>query len=70
MKVGKEEIVGLLVAVESWFGRDREAESKLWESWLAHISDRVGKVNGVISEIRRSTEMSDRADTSNQVGRS
>ncbi|MEK7405658.1 MAG: DegT/DnrJ/EryC1/StrS family aminotransferase [Acidobacteriota bacterium] len=38
MKVGKEEIVGMLAAVEMWVKRDHDAEWKQWENWLASIS--------------------------------
>ncbi|MHB1354865.1 MAG: aminotransferase class V-fold PLP-dependent enzyme [Anaerolineae bacterium] len=39
MKAGKEEIMGLLAAVEAWIiGRDHNAEWVQWESWLATIS--------------------------------
>jgi len=40
MKVGKEEIMGLLAAVELWInGRDHEAEWSEWERRLHYISD-------------------------------
>ena len=32
MKVGREEMIGMLVAVESWVKRDHEAE---WKQWVA-----------------------------------
>ncbi|MBT5876179.1 MAG: aminotransferase class V-fold PLP-dependent enzyme, partial [Candidatus Latescibacteria bacterium] len=35
MKAGKEEIMGLLAAVEQWSKRDHAAEWSTWESWLA-----------------------------------
>jgi L-seryl-tRNA(Ser) seleniumtransferase len=38
MKVGKEEIMGLLAAVEAWLlGRDHDAEWRDWEGYLARI---------------------------------
>jgi D-glucosaminate-6-phosphate ammonia-lyase len=38
MKAGKEEIMGLLAAVEAWVhGRDHEAEWRAWESYLETI---------------------------------
>jgi len=39
MKVGKEEIMGMLAAVEMWVKRDHEAEWKEWERRLATIGD-------------------------------
>jgi hypothetical protein len=30
--------------------RDQDAEWKIWEAWLAYISDRVTKIPGVTTE--------------------
>ncbi len=38
MKVGKEEIMGLLAAVEQWVERDHPAEWQEWEGWLDLIA--------------------------------
>jgi L-seryl-tRNA(Ser) seleniumtransferase len=51
MKVGKEEIAGMLAAVEMWFKRDHAAEWKQWESWLEVIAKSVTRVDGVSAEI-------------------
>jgi L-seryl-tRNA(Ser) seleniumtransferase len=52
MKVGKEEIMGLLTAVEMWVKhRDHEAEWKLWESWLQTISTELAKIPGVQTRV-------------------
>ena len=40
-KVGREETLGMLAAVEAWVKRDHEAEWKTWLSWLDNISKRV-----------------------------
>ena len=53
MKVGREEVVGMVTAVESWVKRDHEAE---WKSWVARgdaIAARVGKIPGVTATVRR-----------------
>ena len=34
LKVGKEEIMGMLAAVEMWTKRDHKAEWEQWEGWL------------------------------------
>ena len=48
MKAGKEEIMGLLTAVEMWVnGRDHEAEWKEWERKLAYISDAISSIYSV-----------------------
>jgi L-seryl-tRNA(Ser) seleniumtransferase len=52
MKVGKEEIMGLLAAVEMWVKhRDHKAEWNQWESWLQRISSEITQVQGVRSEV-------------------
>ena len=38
MKVGKEEAIGMLAAVEMWVKRDHDAEWKQWTGWLDHIA--------------------------------
>ena len=38
MKVGREEIVGMLVAVESWVKRDHDAEWRQWVARCEHIA--------------------------------
>jgi len=48
MKVGKEEIMGMLAAIEYWRGkRDIQAEYREWESWYAFISERISAISGV-----------------------
>jgi len=52
MKVGKEEIMGLLTAVEMWVKqRDHKAEWRMWESWLQTISTRLAQVPGVQTRV-------------------
>jgi L-seryl-tRNA(Ser) seleniumtransferase len=51
LKVGKEEIMGMLAAVEMWVKRDHEAEWKQWIAWLDQIAANVKKVDGVTSSI-------------------
>ncbi|HEY3739867.1 MAG TPA: hypothetical protein VGL53_08480 [Bryobacteraceae bacterium] len=52
LKVGKEEIMGMLAAVEMWPKRDHKAEWKEWEARLNYIADRARSVNGVTAEIK------------------
>src|SRR5450432_4543061 len=56
LKVGKEEIMGMLAAVEMWPKRDHKAEWKEWEARLSHIADRAGKVEGVTSHIKQPSD--------------
>jgi D-glucosaminate-6-phosphate ammonia-lyase len=51
LKVAKEEIMGLMTAVETWTKRDHDAEWKQWEGWLATIGDAVKSVPTVRTEI-------------------
>ena len=57
LKVGKEEIMGMLAAVEMWVKRDHDAEWKTWESWLAYRR-RVTKVPGVTTEVHQPQDLS------------
>ena len=47
MKAGKEEIMGLLAAVEQWIARDHEAEWKEWERRLQVVADAVTQFKSV-----------------------
>ena len=52
MKVGKEEIMGLLAAVEYWAAeRDDKAEYRVMVDQLTRIAARVGRLPGVEAEV-------------------
>jgi seryl-tRNA(Sec) selenium transferase len=51
MKVGKEEIIGMMVAAQKWFERDHAAEWKQWESWMQFVQKRVTTIAGVTTEM-------------------
>ena len=51
-KVGREETIGMLAAVEAWVKRDHEGEWKTWLSWLDTISKRVSAIDGVKTAVR------------------
>lgn len=59
-KVGREEIMGMLAAVEAWTTRDHPAEKAMWTSWLEHIAGRLSGVPGVSTEIRQPQGRSNR----------
>jgi L-seryl-tRNA(Ser) seleniumtransferase len=61
LKVGKEEIMGMLAAVEMWTKRDYDAEWKTWQSWLDAIAAHVTKVTGVTTEILKPEDLSNYA---------
>jgi len=52
MKAGKEEVMGLLAAVEKWSQRDHDAEWKMWESWLEEIWGTVSHVPSITRDIQ------------------
>jgi len=51
MKVNKEEILGMLVAVELFLAKDHEAEWKMWENQIKMIHDAAVSVPGVKGEV-------------------
>ena len=46
-KVGKEEIVGMVKAVELYLKEDHDALARKWQDWLAGISTELTKIPGV-----------------------
>ncbi len=50
MKVNKEEILTMMVAVENYLARDHEADWKLWEKQINHIHDVVASIEGTMPE--------------------
>ena len=51
MKVNKEEVLGMLAALEIYLNKDHKNEWKMWESQIQLISDAANSVDGVKSEI-------------------
>lgn len=62
-KVGKEEAMGMLMAVEMWVKRDHEAEWNRWISWLDHIAKRVSTIDGVTTSVEQPVGLSNRTPT-------
>ncbi|NND06410.1 MAG: aminotransferase class V-fold PLP-dependent enzyme [Saprospiraceae bacterium] len=50
-KVGREEILGMLTAVEMWFRRDHQQENRVWNEWLSHIREKINPLPKVTTEI-------------------
>jgi len=46
-KVGREETMGMIAAVEAWTKRDHEGEWKRWLTWLDSISKKVSTIESV-----------------------
>jgi seryl-tRNA(Sec) selenium transferase len=60
MKVGKEEAIGMLTAVEMWTKRDHAAEWAQWMSWLDAIAMRVKAIDGVRTEVEQPEGLSNK----------
>ena len=61
LKVGKEEIMGMLAAVEAWQKRDHDAEWKQWEQWNSEIAATVTRIPGVTTEVHQPEDLSNHA---------
>ncbi len=53
MKIGKEEMVAMLAAVEMWAVRDHPKEDEMWTGWMQTIAARVEKIEGVTAAVRQ-----------------
>ncbi len=51
MKVGKEEIMGLLKAVEIYYRRDHDADQKAWRGFMERIAKMVSDVPTIDTEV-------------------
>lgn len=52
-KVGREEYVGMLAAVETWVNMDHEAEMQAWVSRLDNIARRVSRINEIQTAVQK-----------------
>ena len=64
-KVGREETLGMLAAVEAWVTRDHAAEWKTWLAWLDTVGKRVGTIPGVTTAVREPEGLSNRSPSLN-----
>jgi len=60
-KIGKEEILGMLAAVEAWVIRDHDQEWQNWLEILRDISAGVTRIAGVTAQISEAAGLSNRA---------
>jgi seryl-tRNA(Sec) selenium transferase len=51
MKVNKEEIIGMYVALEKFINRDHGKQWKIWEDRIAVMENAVKKINGVTTSV-------------------
>jgi uncharacterized pyridoxal phosphate-dependent enzyme len=66
MKVGREEVVGMVVAIEQWLAHSFEAEWAEWVRRCEHIADRVSTIPGVSAVVMRDVQV-DRSNRSPRV---
>ena len=64
-KVGREEMMGMLAAVEAWTKRDHAGEWKIWLSWLDNIAKKVSSIGGVTTSVFEPTELSNKSPVLN-----
>lgn len=64
-KVGREEMIGMMAAVEDWVKRDHADDWKKWLSWLDTISKKILGINGVKAIIFEPTGLSNKSPVLN-----
>ncbi|MEP7108352.1 MAG: selenocysteine synthase [Ferruginibacter sp.] len=52
MKVNKEEVIGMYVALEHYVNYDHEKEWKEWEGRVAVIQNAIKNINGITTEVK------------------
>lgn len=62
-KVGREEMIGMMAAVETWLKRDHDAEYKSWMSRLDKIAKKSLTIEGVKTSISEPVELSNKHPT-------
>src|SRR5215467_10561435 len=62
-KVGREETIGMLAAVEAWVKRDHDAEWKKWLSYLDTISKRVSAIDDIETSVHEPMGLSNHSPT-------
>jgi L-seryl-tRNA(Ser) seleniumtransferase len=60
LKVGKEQAIGMVMAVEQWVKRDHDAEWKQWTAWLDRIAKKMSTIDGVTTQVTQPEGLSNR----------
>lgn len=60
-KVGREETLGMLAAVEAWVKRDHKAEWAKWMGYLDVIAKRLAGIPGVTTQVREPQGLSNKS---------
>ncbi len=64
-KVGREEMMGMLAAVETWIKRDHAAEWKTWLGFLEIIAKKVSTIPGITTSVFEPTDLSNKSPVLN-----
>ena len=64
-KVGREEMIGMLAAVEDWIQRDHDKDWQRWLSWLNTISSHVSRIEGIKTTIIEPTGLGNKSPVLN-----
>jgi seryl-tRNA(Sec) selenium transferase len=64
-KVGREETLGMLAAVETWVKMDHAAREKNWMTWVNSIAKRVSEIESVKTTIREPEGINNRSASLN-----
>ena len=59
-KLDRDEIVGMITAVEDWLVRDHDAEWKKWLGWLRVIEKKVATISGLSTKIVEPTNLNNK----------
>jgi seryl-tRNA(Sec) selenium transferase len=60
-KVGREEMMGMLAAVEGWISFDHEKKWKSWLSYLDTVAKSAKKIDGVTTQVEEPTDLSNKS---------
>lgn len=60
-KVGREEMIGMMAAVEDWVKRDHAGDWKKWLSWLDTISKKISGIDGIKATVFEPTGLSNKS---------
>ena len=60
-KVGREEMIGMMAAVEDWVKRDHAGDWKKWLGWLDTISKKILPIDGVKTEVYEPAGLSNKS---------
>jgi seryl-tRNA(Sec) selenium transferase len=63
LKCSKEEAMGVLAAVETWYKRDHAAEQTMWRGWLNTIENRLKGLPSTSFTYHEPEDLSNRAPT-------